>query len=888
LSTIPAELSFPTDRREASLLVLAFGFLFLAAVALSLAPAARAGDWSLIGSRVGHLLLLPVWAASAWAIHRSARAAVPGRDPYLVPVGLMLAGWGILLIWRLSPVFGARQTAWLAVASGALVAVLRGPANLAWLRRFRYLWLSGAIGLTAATLVLGTNPSGGQERLWLGCCGVYLQPSEPLRLLLIAYLASYLADRLAFAWGTSRQMLPGLVAPILVVWGAAFALLLVQRDLGTGTLMIGLLAVLLYLVTGRRSIPLAAALTALLASVVGYFYIDVVRVRVDAWINPWADPIGGSYQIVQGLIAIASGGVFGRGPGVGSPGFVPVAHTDFIFASVVEEWGLLGALFLIGLLAIVVARGLRASLRSRDSFGTILAAGLSVSLGIQAILILGGVLRVLPLTGVTLPFVSYGGSSLLTTFVSLGLLIVLSGRPGNAEYFRRPVLAINVWFAVAWAVLAAAVGWWVIVRGPVLTARTDNPRRSQAELVSKRGSIFSQEGALLAESTGERGAYLRSYPLPAAVAVTGYDSPRYGLTGIERSMDPTLRGDQGNDPWAVWWSHLLTGVPPPGLDVRLTLDSRIQAEAMLLLDGYRGAAVVLDPLSGDILALASTPSFDPGKLDAQWSSLIARSDSPLLSRGTQAGYQPGTALAPFVLGWAMAHNNVGLDSPLTDIAQPLVVDGRSVACLSPVPVGGPQDYGQAMRSGCARPFADLGLRLDPGSLDRMLSAFGLQSPPLDELPTGGGNASVPALTGEQLRLEAAGQGGLTASPLQVGRAFAALVSSGSLPQLRIIDATRSPGGGWHSVLPLAGPNQVLPPIDADRVLGALMSPGSRVAALSAQAVVGAQDPPLAWFLGADLDSSPMRVVIVVLENGPVPLAASIGRHLFAPAASTLP
>ncbi len=801
---------------------------------------------------------------------------------------MFLAGWGILLIWRLSPVFGARQTVWLAVASGTIVAVVRSPSNLAWLRRFRYLWLAGAIVLTAATLVLGTNPSGGEERLWLGCCGVYLQPSEPLRLFLIAFLASYLSERLAFGWGSGRWRLSGVLGPILVVWGVSFALLMVQRDLGTGTLLIGLLAVLLYLVTGRRLIPIAAALVTLLAAVVGYLLIGVVRVRVDAWLNPWADPIGGSYQTVQGLIAIASGGVFGRGPGVGSPGFVPVAHTDFIFASVVEEWGLLGSLALIGLLALIVARGLRTAARSRDSFGTILAAGLSVSIGLQAILIMGGVLRMLPLTGVALPFVSYGGSSLVTTFVSLGLLIVLSGRAGNAATFRRPVLTLNAGLAIAWGALVVAVGWWVIVRGPVLTARTDNPRRSLAELVSKRGSILDRRGAVLAESTGERGAYLRSYPLPVAVSVTGYDSPRYGLTGIERSMDTTLRGDEGNDPWAVWWSHLLTGTPPPGLDVRVTVDGRIQAAAMRLLDGHRGAAVVLDPLSGDILAVASTPAFDPGRLDAEWSSLIARSDSPLLNRATQTGYQPGSALSPFVMGWAIAHGALAPDSPLTGIDQPLAIDGHQVDCLSPVPAGSPQDYGLALRSGCARPFADLGLKLGAGSLDQMLSAFGLRASPVEELVTAAGNTPVLASSPEQLRLEAAGQGGLTTSPLQLGRAFAALVASGSLPRLRIVDATRLPGAAWNPVLPLAGPSQVLPAKDAGSVLTALTSPGSHIAELSAQALVGAQESPLAWFLAADLSSSPMRVVIVVLEDGHASLAAQLGRQLLTSATSLLP
>ncbi len=474
------------DRREAWLLGVAFAFLLLTALALLLAPAVRAGSWQAFASSLRPLLLIPVWAAAAIALHRQLSARHPNRDPILFPVGLLLAGWGALLVLRLSPSYGLRQIAWLAVGSLLAWIVLRLPADLRWLRRYRYVWLAGGLALTALTLLAGTNPSGGEERLWLGCCGVYLQPSEPLRLLLLAYLASFLADRLSFGWAAHRTHLRSALLPLFLVWGISVGILLVQRDLGTGTLLLGLLAVMLYMAVDRWQVLLLALLLAVVGAAAAYLLFDVVRLRVFAWLNPWADPMGGSYQVIQGLIAYASGGLFGRGPGIGSPGLVPIAVSDYIFAAVGEEWGLTGGLALIALYALLVQRGLRAARRSTDPFRALMASGIAAAFGLQALMILGGVLRLLPITGITLPFLSYGGSSLITSMVGLALLATLTAG-GPVNRFDRPARVVQFGMTLGWIALALAVGWWTIVRGPALTTRTDNPRRALAERVNSAG-----------------------------------------------------------------------------------------------------------------------------------------------------------------------------------------------------------------------------------------------------------------------------------------------------------------------------------------------------------------------------------------------------------------
>lgn len=417
-------------RREQTLFLLAGLFVLACTLTLTLAPFARANRWS---AEIGDLrfwLLLATWLACALAAHLFTRRFLPRHDPYLLPIAYLLSGWGLAIIWRLAPGFGLRQTVWLTVATAAMLGVVGLAGDLRWLRRYRYTWFMLGLALTALTLFIGVNPEGFGAELWLGgVFGVFLQPAEVLKLLLVVFLAAYLADRREQIFAPQVAPFPRFpyFLPLVIMWGFSLLILLAQRDLGMGTLFFLVFLVMVYLASGQAVYVLAGLVLLLLGSVFAYAVFDVVRVRVEAWWNPWADPSGRSFQIVQSLIAVAEGGLIGRGPGLGAPGLVPVAHSDFLFAALAEEWGLLGMIGALALLGAFVLRGLHIAARAHSAFDQLLAAGLAALTGLQALLIIGGVIKVAPLTGVTLPFMSYGGSSLLAQFVMLGLLLRLSG-----------------------------------------------------------------------------------------------------------------------------------------------------------------------------------------------------------------------------------------------------------------------------------------------------------------------------------------------------------------------------------------------------------------------------------------------------------------------------
>jgi len=621
-------------------------FLGAYALALSLSPAVIARSWQ-ADLRWSHWIGYTVWLAGFSLVLRANRRRLTRRDPLLLPIVALLSGWGLLTIWRLSIYFGLRQTIWLTISLGALIGGMRLQKPLQALRRYKYLWLTGGLILTGLTLLFGTNPMGAGPRLWLGCCGVYLQPSEPLKLLLIIYLAAYFAD-----WGATfrtendqTDRLHALV-PTLIMTGMALLLLIVQRDLGAATLFIFISSVMIYLATGWRWIPVFSLLGLGVAGAGGYLLFDVVRLRVDAWLNPWLDPSGRSYQIVQSLIAVANGGLLGRGPGLGSPSLVPVAHSDFIFAALAEESGLVGALGLLILIALIAHRGLHIALHAREPFHRYLAAGLTANIVAQSVLIIAGNLRLLPLTGVMLRFISYGGSSLLVSFLSVMLLAQIHNAETTSDLAPpvEPAPQASLGAALPGFLLAALIatalvaGWWGFYRGPDLLTRTDNPRRSIADRYVPRGALFDRFDTPLAETVGQPGEYSRYVHTPALSPVLGYNHPIYGQAGLEASLDPILRGLEGQDAFTIWQHHLLYGQPPPGLDVRLTLDLELQQQADALLGERAGAMVLIRADTGDILVMASHPFYNPNRLESQWESLIQDQRAPLVNRVMQGSY----------------------------------------------------------------------------------------------------------------------------------------------------------------------------------------------------------------------------------------------------------
>ena len=454
-------------------------------------------------------------------------------------------------------------------------------------------------------------------------------------MLLVIYLAAYLAEK------TPRrgQIFP-LIFPTLFLAGVALLLLLVQRDLGAASILIMLYASLLYLATNRKRVLLANAALLLIVALLGYFFIDIIHIRLAVWLSPWDDPSGRGYQIIQSLMAIANGGLFGRGPGLGAPGFVPVTHSDFIFSSLAEETGLAGTLGLLTLLGIFLSRGMVIALRTPSRYLRLLAAGLTAYLGIQSLLIIGGNLRLLPLTGVTLPFISYGGSSLLTAYLALLLLLKISNESEEAVPLPNPQPYYLLSALLTLGILSSALlnGWWAIIRGPDLLTRSDNPRRAQADLYVPRGTILDRDNNPINITMSEQGHYSRSYEYPALAPAVGYTHPLYGQAGIEASLDDYLRGYAGNPALLVAWERLLYGQPPPGLDLRLSLDLNLQQIADESLSKHRGAVVLVNARSGEILVMASHPTFDANLLDEIGQSLLTDENSPLLNRATQGSY----------------------------------------------------------------------------------------------------------------------------------------------------------------------------------------------------------------------------------------------------------
>ncbi len=418
-------ISTATGRRHQLLLVFAGMSVFAGMAAISLTRPSGPGLWSGFA----------IWLACALVATAFLNRYLPTRDPLLFPLAICLSGWGLVAIQRLAPPFADRQALWLVISVAAMLFAAIFPQLLRWLRVYRYLVLAGALLLLFATIVFGSNPSGFEfaPRLWLSLGAVYFQPSELMKVILVAFMASYLGEQSAAIRadrddaGMRLSFLPQLAGPLLLMWLLSLVILIWQRDLGTAMLFFVVFLLLLYLTSGDMRILFGGTLLVIIAAAVAYHLFDVVKLRVDIWLNPWPEADGRAYQIVQSLMAFGAGGIFGTGVGLGSPGYIPVAHSDFIFAALAEEWGLLGVISVLSCFAALALRGLSIGLiHSGRAFHKLLAVGLTLMLVVQALMIMSGVLKLLPLTGVTLPFISYGGSSLLVCFIMIGLLLRLS------------------------------------------------------------------------------------------------------------------------------------------------------------------------------------------------------------------------------------------------------------------------------------------------------------------------------------------------------------------------------------------------------------------------------------------------------------------------------
>jgi cell division protein FtsW (lipid II flippase) len=388
--------------------------------------------------------LLAIYILALFAVHVALVLAGRRTDQILLPTMGLLGGIGLLLMIRLPQDLAGRfgglaqtQLLWLVIGLVIVAALAVAVRNDVWLRRYKYTWAAVGVALLLATFVFGREINGARLSVTIGPFSG--QPSELLKVILVVFLAGYLSENRPLLVEESTKLgpirLPPLpyLAPMVAMWAIALGIVIVQSDLGAALLFFAVFLLLLYVSTARVSFVVLGLGAFVVGAGLLYFVFGHVRTRIDIWVDPFADASGAGYQVVQALHAFARGGLIGTGLGAGLPSVagrppIPALHTDFPFAALGEELGLVGILAVLGLYLVLVERGLRIASAAQDEFRAILAAGLSLVIGVQAFIIAAGNLKLIPLTGITLPLVSYGGSSLLANSVIVGLLIALSER----------------------------------------------------------------------------------------------------------------------------------------------------------------------------------------------------------------------------------------------------------------------------------------------------------------------------------------------------------------------------------------------------------------------------------------------------------------------------
>jgi cell division protein FtsW (lipid II flippase) len=448
-------------RRELGLLILVGLALVVGSISLGTTRAVLAGDGLVVRTAdPGRLILYLVALGSA---HLAQVLAGRRTDQVLLPAVGLLGGIGLLLMERLpqdlaGSAFGDAlglagvQLVWLLIAISVISVLAIVVRSDTWLRRYKYTWAAVGIGLLLLTFVLGEDTNGALLTLRIG--PVSGQPTELLKVILVVFLAGYLSEFRPLLADESTRLgplkLPPLpyLLPMLVMWAIAFSIVVVQRDLGAALLFFAVFLALVYVATARTSYVVIGLILLVIGAFAAYQLFGHVRVRVDIWRDPFADPSGSGYQVVQALIAFARGGLLGTGLGGGLPQVggrlpIPAIHTDFPLAALGEELGLIGVMAILGIYLVIIERGLRIAAAAADDFRALLATGLALVVGVQAFIIAAGNLKLIPLTGITLPFISYGGSSLLANAVVVGLLLALSDRGVEPPPPRRSLSRID-------------------------------------------------------------------------------------------------------------------------------------------------------------------------------------------------------------------------------------------------------------------------------------------------------------------------------------------------------------------------------------------------------------------------------------------------------------
>ena len=646
-------------------------------------------------------LAVPIGLFAAFAAaHIAVRILAPGADPAILPIVFVLSGIGITFVTRLAPDLAISQLIILFVSVALMVGTLALVKNLDVVMRYKYTFGIIGIILLMLPIFIGTTISG--SKLWIRIAGFTIQPGEFAKVFIVLFLAGYLAENRELLSISNRKILGlkiprfRLLLPLFAVWGVCLLVVVFERDLGSAVLFYTIFLLML---------------------------LSHVQVRFQIWADPFKDAQGQGYQIVQSLYSLADGGLVGVGIGNGMANNIPVVESDFIFSAIGEEMGLLGGGAVLILFMLFAVRGLTTAARAKSDLAAFSATGLTAAISFQAFLIVGGVTRLIPLTGVTLPFMSQGGSSLLASFIIVALLLRAgdeatgreaeltgtgtmaaitddqvasaaaptgtrfatsssygrgshsagsrmrrrlldtpeSGVLGRVALANRLTRAVFA-FTALFAILIGNLTYVQVIKAKDYQDMPTNNHTIARSKYIQRGSIITSDGVTLAESLQqEDGTYARSYPNGNMAAhVVGYVSQQYGTAGIESVMNDTLTGSKDYSSWNNAIASL-AGQTQPGNTVKLTIDSRIQTAAEQALKGFKGAVVVMDPRTGAVLACASSPTYDNTNIDALLQA-GGGEDGSLYDRAMDALYTPGSTFKVVTLAAALETGTATLSS----------------------------------------------------------------------------------------------------------------------------------------------------------------------------------------------------------------------------------
>ncbi len=868
-----------------------------------------------------------------WLAHAVLRRSAPTADPFLLPFTALLSGLGLIMVYSVKDPyrdsFAFTGQVWGVALYGmlALLVPLMRPFGRLPLRRYKYAYAGAAVLLMLALLALGHGPGGIHIQL-LG-----VEPVEFIKILLVLFVASYLAERQG-TLGDAKAVLPRLAdfGPLAGVYAFCLGLFLLVKDLGPAVLLFGVFLALLYLTTQRIIYPLIGTVLLLLAAFAGYaLHFGFFATRVVMWLHPWDNPDKNGAQLAQGLWGMATGGLWGSGLGLGRPEFVPRAGSDSIFATYGEQTGLVGALVLLAVYALLIARGLHIARRAVTDFDRLLAAGLTLLLGFQAMIILGGVSGLTPLTGITLPFVSFGASSLVASFFAVGLLLHLSGKtlptmaidratPGWSRTARALAVGCGAYLLLGVGVVRLFDVQGIhdgdiatrILRTPDRDTKPGaplpphiNPRLLAYASDIPRGTIKDRNGLVLARgpvSDDEPGqtallcpdGHPRVYPGGAACAqiVWAIEKPTSSTDAL--GQNNRLRGFASYadllGPYRT--QNLPFHHTPRGSDVTLTIDKDLQQAATDALHTYaakvkdqhtgqpqnKGAAVLLNVATGEVLALASLPTFDPATLTPEsWDALQRQPAGAAFNRALVGLYPPGSSFKIVTAAAGLAH---GLGNTVvschhtdTNVAWPFGghnYSRRRVTDEEGFVPHGATDMAKALRVSCNVYFAHLGIDLGPKALYQTgHEQFGL--------------AHLPrvAKIGEDLPDCAYGQGAVQVTPLEMARVAQAVGNNGRLLPVLFLKSRVKTGAGTAAMTPDQAAQM-------QQMLAAVTRPGGTASGVfdslpatvagktgSAQNNQG-QGRTHSWFVGFAPADRPTLAFACIVEN------AGFGRSAAAP------